>query len=193
MSEAASAPSVSSSTKLGVLPLRGSVLFPHSIVPFFVGRAKSLVLLQSIKPGDLILTATQVDPKVTDPGPSDLAEFGTCARVKNIERRGEREYQVLLEGLGRVRLDEVDMGGPFITASRSPVTEHALEGDETHELAQALQAELATLGKEAEALATVTSIADAAPVFADRVAANVALTAEQAVALLGETNAYESR
>lgn len=189
MSEASA--SSESSTKLGVLPLRGSVLFPHSIVPFFVGRAKSLVLLQSIKPGDLILTVTQKDPKVTDPGAGDLTEFGTCARVKDIERRGEREYQILLEGLGRVRVGEVDMGGPFIRASFSALTEQDVEGHETHELAKALQEELATLGKEAEGLARVTSIADAAPVFADRVAANVALTPEQAVALLGETNAAD--
>lgn len=192
MSEAnnkASATASSSSTKLGVLPLRGSVLFPHSIVPFFVGRARSLVLLNSIKPGDLILTATQKDAKVADPVAADLAEFGTCARVKDIERRGEREYQILLEGLGRVRLSEVDVSGPFVKASFVPLTEQDVEGEESQLLAQTLQDELATLGKEAEALARVTSIADAMPVFADRVAANVSLTAEQALGLLGETNA----
>ncbi|MFO0662570.1 MAG: endopeptidase La [Polyangiaceae bacterium] len=191
MSESSKDPRMASAATslVGVLPLRGSVLFPHSVVPFFVGRAKSISLLRSLKPGDLVLTVTQNDSKVADPQASDLTVFGTCARVKDIERRGEREYQVLLEGLGRVRVEQFDFSGAFIQASFSPLTEEDVEGHETRELALALQEELSTLGKEAEALSRVTSVADAAPVFADRVAANVALTPEQAVALISETNA----
>ena len=65
-----------------VLPLRDIVVFPHMIVPLFVGREKSIAALEEVMTSDKqILLATQKDAADDDPAPQDIYEIGTLASV----------------------------------------------------------------------------------------------------------------
>ena len=69
-------------TTLPVLPLRDIVVFPHMIVPLFVGREKSVLALEAVMKEDKsILLASQKDPSEDEPGPDDIYRIGSVANV----------------------------------------------------------------------------------------------------------------
>src|SRR5688572_13633372 len=86
---------------VAALPLRNGVLFPGATLTFAVGRARSVALVRSLYPGDVLVTLTQKDPRTVELEADDIYAFGTYARVKSIARKGEREFELSLEGLGR--------------------------------------------------------------------------------------------
>src|SRR6478609_4283556 len=91
---------------IAALPLRTGVLFPGATLTFAVGRARSVALVRSLYPGDIVVTLTQKDPRPFDLDKDDVYAFGTYARVKSITRKSEREYELTVEGLGRARLEK---------------------------------------------------------------------------------------
>src|SRR5215471_11127486 len=101
---------------IAVLPLRSGALFPGATLTFAVGRARSVALVRSLYPGDVVVTLTQKDPRPIDLDRDDLYGFGTYARVKSVTRKSDREYELSLEGLGRARLDTLDTGDPYYKA-----------------------------------------------------------------------------
>ncbi|CAN5727734.1 endopeptidase La [soil metagenome] len=172
-----------------VLPLRTGVLLPGSTLTFAVGRPRSVALVRDLHPGDVIVTLTQRDPRTADLAATDLYEFGTFARVVSVGRRTEREYELSLEGLGRVRLDKLDGTGPFYRADVSHIGEENSASVEAKELARALAAEVRTLVEGAGgALAQLELEEDEPSVFADRVTALLDLPVESEVELLGEAD-----
>src|SRR6185369_12773974 len=84
------------------LPLRNGVLFPGTIITLPIGRERSVALVKTLRKGDVIGVVTQKDPKVADPGASDLHDIGTFARVSDIARVSGGEYRLVLEGLSRM-------------------------------------------------------------------------------------------
>ncbi len=84
------------------LPLRATVLFPGVTASFAVGRPRSLSLVRSIFPGDLVVALVQKDPKAEDPGVEEMHTVGTLARVREVKRRSDTDYALVLEGLRRV-------------------------------------------------------------------------------------------
>ena len=170
-----------------ILPLRTGVLFPGGTLTFAVGRPRSVALVRDLNPGDIILTFTQRDPRVTDIAQADLFPFGTFALVKAVHRRGEQEYELALEGLGRAKLDTLHTTGPFFKADVSVVEDGGVDSVEAKELARALAAEVRALVKDAGgALAQLDLDEEHPAAFADRVAALLDLPAENEIELLGE-------
>ena len=85
-----------------VLPLRDIVVFPHMIVPLFVGREKSIRALEEVvKTDGLILLATQKNAGDDDPQPNEIYEIGTLARVLQLLKLPDGTVKVLVEGVGR--------------------------------------------------------------------------------------------
>jgi len=87
------------------LPLRATVLFPGVTASFAVGRPRSLALVRSIFPGDLVVAIVQKDPRAEDPGVAEMHAVGTLARVREVKRRSDTDYALVLEGLRRVTVD----------------------------------------------------------------------------------------
>jgi ATP-dependent Lon protease len=89
-----------------ILPLRNSVLFPMSIVPINVGRARSVRLVEDIAGRDraLVGVLSQRASETDEPTFPELFEVGTLARVVKVIRMGPSNYSVVLQGLGRFRL-----------------------------------------------------------------------------------------
>jgi ATP-dependent Lon protease len=170
-----------------VLPLRTGVLFPGATLTFAVGRPRSVALVRELHPGDVIVTFTQRDPRVTELGAGDLYPHGTFARVKAISRRGEREYELSLEGLGRARLDVLHANGPFFKADVTHVVDEGGDALEATELARALAAEVKTLVRDAGGALAQLDLDEEHPTsFADRVAALLDLPIEHEIEVLGE-------
>ena len=85
-----------------VLPLRDIVVFPHMIVPLFVGREKSVKALERVMEGEQkILLVTQKDSNLDDPKTSDLYSIGTLGTIRQILKLPDGTVKVLVEGLER--------------------------------------------------------------------------------------------
>ena len=89
-----------------VLPLRDIVVFPHMVVPLFVGRDKSVKALEKVMAGDKrIMLITQKSASVDDPKKDDLFDFGTIANVLQLLKLPDGTVKVLVEGLQRASIN----------------------------------------------------------------------------------------
>ncbi len=90
-----------------VLPLRDIVVFPHMIVPLFVGREKSVRALEEVMADDKqILLSSQIDPSVDDPATDGIYRNGVLANVLQLLKLPDGTVKVLVEGRSRVRITE---------------------------------------------------------------------------------------
>jgi ATP-dependent Lon protease len=91
---------------LPILPLRNSVVFPASVVPINVGRARSVRLVEDLLGQDraVVGIVSQRDADVDEPGFEDIYDVGTVARVVKVIRLGPSNYSVVLHGLSRLKL-----------------------------------------------------------------------------------------
>src|SRR6201991_2789612 len=88
-----------------VLPLRDIVVFPHNIVPLFVGREKSIRALEDVMKNDaLVMLATQKNASDDDPAPDAIYETGTLASVLQLLKLPDGTVKVLVEGAARARV-----------------------------------------------------------------------------------------
>ncbi|WP_066718631.1 endopeptidase La [Sphingomonas pituitosa] len=126
-----------------VLPLRDIVVFPHMIVPLFVGRDKSVAALEAAMAADKeIFLVAQLDPAEDDPGREDLYDTGVSAEVLQLLKLPDGTVRVLVAGKERGSLTSIEETGAYLTAHVEPVT----EGDTSLEdAAVELSAELKAL------------------------------------------------
>ena len=100
---------VAAPAALPLLPLRDIVVFPHMVVPLFVGREKSIAAIERAMAGDKqILLATQRRSSVDDPLPEDLYDVGVRAEILQVLKLPDNTVKILVEGLARVRLAGVE-------------------------------------------------------------------------------------
>src|SRR3984893_8535827 len=89
-----------------VLPLRDIVVFPHNIVPLFVGREKSIKALEEVMRGDtFVLLATQKNASDDDPATEAIYEVGTLASVLQLLKLPDGTVKVLVEGAERAKIN----------------------------------------------------------------------------------------
>ena len=102
-----------------VLPLRDIVVFPHMIVPLFVGREKSIKALEEVMKNDgLIMLATQKNASDDDPSPDSIYELGTLASVLQLLKLPDNTVKVLVEGLSRAKVGKYIDRSEFYEATR---------------------------------------------------------------------------
>ncbi|TKR32901.1 endopeptidase La [Luteimonas gilva] len=94
--------------QLPVLPLRDVVVFPHMVIPLFVGRDKSIQALdQAMEADKRILLVAQKSAETDDPAGDDLYSIGTLAQVLQLLKLPDGTIKVLVEGVARARVDKV--------------------------------------------------------------------------------------
>jgi ATP-dependent Lon protease len=97
-----------------VLPLRDVVVYPHMVIPLFVGRDKSIVALdKAMLAGKRILLVAQKAADNDDPQPSDLYEVGTLATILQLLKLPDGTVKVLVEGSERALIDRFNVGDHF--------------------------------------------------------------------------------
>ncbi len=113
-----------------VLPLRDIVVFPHMIVPLFVGRERSVRALEEVMKDDKqILLSSQIDPAIDDPTSDGIFEVGVLANVLQLLKLPDGTVKVLVEGRSRVRITEFVPNDEFFEAFAEKLEE--IEGDVT--------------------------------------------------------------
>ncbi len=111
-----------------VLPLRDIVVFPHMIVPLFVGREKSVRALEEVMADDKqILLSSQIDPSVDDPSTDGIYRVGVLANVLQLLKLPDGTVKVLVEGKGRVKITEFVANPSFFEARAERL--HEVPGD----------------------------------------------------------------
>src|SRR6185503_14729103 len=93
--------------RVPLLPLRDIIVFPHMVVPLFVGRQKSIrALEEAMNKQKFILLAAQREAKTNDPGEEDIYKVGTLGSVVQLLRLPDGTVKVLVEGKKRARIQQ---------------------------------------------------------------------------------------
>jgi ATP-dependent Lon protease len=124
-----------------VLPIRNAVLFPGAVAPFDVGREKSVALVEDIEnlKQPVIAIFAQRDPSTDDPSQDDLYPVGVAARVLKALKHSSGNYSLILQGLSRVRMEQVGQKSPYMKARISKLDEPKSEDVESEALAMSLR------------------------------------------------------
>ncbi|MGJ3261978.1 MAG: endopeptidase La [Salinarimonas sp.] len=163
-----------------VLPLRDIVVFPHMIVPLFVGREKSIRALEEVVKTDRhILLATQKNAADDDPAAEAIYDVGTLANVLQLLKLPDGTVKVLVEGAGRARVGEYLRVDDYYEARATVLADDLGDRIEAQALARSVVGEFENYVKlnkkvSPEIVAAVTQIEDAAK-LADTVASHLAV------------------
>ncbi len=123
--------SLSVPAELPVIALRDLVYFPYMVLPLLIGRPRSVAALSLAEEGDgLALVAAQKDSEVADPGEEDIYRSGTVVRVLQTSRLADGTARVVLEGLGRARIEAYVRGGEGLRAAVALLSEWEQERGE---------------------------------------------------------------
>ncbi|WP_281982385.1 endopeptidase La [Thalassorhabdomicrobium marinisediminis] len=177
------------SSSYPVLPLRDIVVFPHMIVPLFVGREKSVSALEEVMQDDKqILLSSQIDPAVDDPDESGIYKAGVLANVLQLLKLPDGTVKVLVEGISRVRITEFHENDKFFEASAEYLTEMPGDMSTIEALTRSVATEFTRYAKvkknvPEEALAAVSE-ADEPAKLADLVAGHLGIEVNQRQDLL---------
>ena len=124
-----------------LLPLRDVVVFPHMVVPLFVGREKSIQALEAAMEGSKeILLVAQKDASTDEPGPKDVFDMGTLATVLQMLRLPDGTVKVLVEGNARASITGIEEAD-FLTGQAVLMDEESLPEREEDVLTKTLMGE----------------------------------------------------
>ncbi len=164
-----------------VLPIRDVVVFPHMVLPLFIGRQKTMRAVQTVMRGDKrIVLVTQRDSKIDDPKPKDLFEVGTIASILQMLKLPDGTIKVLVEAHARVRLEDcVECDGILGCKAVRLETQNA-DGPEVEALRRAVLQQFSVYAKEGkkiteEVLSSVRSQTDP-DAFSDAVSCHLPLS-----------------
>ncbi len=182
---------------LPVLPLRDIVVFPHMVVPLFVGREKSVKALDEVMRADkAILLATQKNSSDDDPAPGDIYSVGVIATVLQLLKLPDGTVKVLVEGVQRARLTQFTEREEYYEAESVLLDDESGAEHEVEALSRAVVEQFESYVKlnkkiPPEALSSIPQIADPSK-LADSVAAHLSVKIADKQALL-ETVAVPRR
>jgi len=123
-----------------LLPLRDIIVFPHMVVPLFVGREKSIAALEEAMAADKeLLLAAQKKAKTNDPKDVDIFRVGTVGHIIQLLRLPDGTVKVLVEGRRRARITGYPQSAPFFLAEIEEIEEPDESGVETQALMRSIQ------------------------------------------------------
>ncbi len=169
---------------LPLLPLRDVVVFPHMVIPLFVGRPRSIRALEvAMEAGKSIMLVAQKSAGKDDPTPEDIYEIGCVASILQMLKLPDGTVKVLVEGAQRARIDSVQDAESHFTCQVTPVAPDTSVGPEAEALRRAIVAQFeqyVKLNKKIppEILTSLAGIDDAGR-LADTIAAHLPLKLEQ--------------
>jgi ATP-dependent Lon protease len=177
------------SSSYPVLPLRDIVVFPHMIVPLFVGREKSVRALEEVMADDKqILLSSQIDPTVDDPDTDGIYRVGVLANVLQLLKLPDGTVKVLVEGKARVRITEFIENPAFFEARATRLDEAMGDSASVEALVRAVGEEFERYAKvkkniPEEAMSAVSETREPAR-LADLVAGHLGIEVAQKQELL---------
>ena len=172
-----------------LLPLRDVVVFPHMVIPLFVGRPKSIKALETaMESGKSILLVAQKSAAKDEPSPEDLYEIGSIANILQMLKLPDGTVKVLVEGVQRARVVSVTDEKTHYVAEAVPIPADAIESTEVEAMRRAMLTQFdqyVKLNKKIppEILTSLSGI-DEPGRLADTVAAHLPLKLDQKQAVL---------
>ena len=101
-----------------VMPLRNTVLFPQQVIPIYIGRERSLKLINDLDPKKrYIVVVAQEDGSIEDPKPEDLYSYGTLAQVLKVFDMPDNSKSAIVQGISRVKIMEYLSHDPYFSAA----------------------------------------------------------------------------
>ncbi len=181
---------------LPVLPLRDIVVFPHMIVPLFVGREKSVHALDEVmQSGKQILLLAQKDADKDDPSAEDLYDVGTVGSILQLLKLPDGTIKVLVEGGARICVNNIRDDGKSLRADFTPMEEKQEDVREQEVVARSLEQQFESYVKlnkkiPPEVLVSVSAVEDVDR-LADTIASHLNLKLEDKQALLELSSVIE--
>lgn len=175
---------------LPLLPLRDIVVFPHMIVPLFVGREKSIAALEEVMNNDRqVLLFTQKNASDDDPSPESLYEVGTVASVLQLLKLPDGTVKVLVEGVSRARVRKFTEREDYFEAVADIIEDSDDDPVEIEALARSVVADFENYVKlnkkvSPEVVSSVTQI-DEYSKLADTIASHLAVKISEKQDILG--------
>ncbi len=172
-----------------VLPLRDIVVFPHMIVPLFVGREKSVRALEEVMQDDKqILLSSQIDPAVDEPDEEGIYNMGVLANVLQLLKLPDGTVKVLVEGQARVKITDYVENDSFFEAFAEPLSEELGDSDVVEALVRSVSEEFERYAKvkknvPEEALSQVSDTQEPAK-LADLVSGHLGIEVDRKQTLL---------
>lgn len=184
------------SSQLPLLPLRDVVVYPHMVIPLFVGREKSIRALEhAMSTRKQVLLVAQRTAAEDDPSPEDMYEVGTVATILQLLKLPDGTVKVLVEGGMRARITAVDEADDFFQAEVEVMPEEGISEREAEVLVGSAMnqfSQYVNLSKKVPAeVMTALSGIDEPGRLADTVAANMSLQLAQKQELLEMTSVRE--
>ncbi len=174
----------SSVTVLPLLPLRDVVVYPHMVLPLFVGREKSIDALEEAMAGDKqVLLVAQRDAGDDEPGADDIYQVGTVSSILQLLKLPDGTIKVLVEGGYRAAIDHVDDNGKYSTAGVREIETEEIPEEEVEGLLRSTVSQFekyVNLSKKvpAEVLTSLTGIDDPGR-LADTIAAHMSVDLDE--------------
>ena len=181
---------------LALLPLRDVVVYPHMVLPLFVGRAKSIAALeQAMENDEPVFLLAQKNPNDEEPKADSLHKMGTVANVLQVLKLPDGTVKVLVEGIRRARALTVENAGDYFFAHVEEVEEVSRPDRDMEALRRTLLNEFdqfAKLNKKipAEVLGTISGIEDNGR-LTDTIAAHLQLKLESRQVVLDKVDVAE--
>ncbi|HNB20135.1 MAG TPA: LON peptidase substrate-binding domain-containing protein, partial [Agitococcus sp.] len=181
---------------LPLLPLRDVVVYPHMVIPLFVGREKSIQALEAAMAGHKkIFVVAQRDAADDDPQQKDLYDIGTVATILQLLKLPDGTVKVLVEGQRRAQVDEINDTGRYLLATVRELNPEPISATQHEALVRSIMAEFEQYVKQAkkvaaEVLTSVQSIKEL-PRLTDTIAAHLALKLEEKQQILELTGLEE--
>nr|WP_255612557.1 endopeptidase La [Alcanivorax sp. 1008] len=182
--------------EIPLLPLRDVVVYPHMVIPLFVGRAKSIRALEDAMAGEKqVLLVAQRNASDDEPTPEDIHSVGTVATVLQMLKLPDGTVKVLVEGVSRATVTHLMMDGASISASIEELDEITPDLAEADALSKSLLGQFDDYVKMSkkvapEIVSSVTSI-DELGRLADTIAAHLQLKIEEKQDILQMANIRE--
>jgi len=167
-----------------LLPLRDVVVFPHMVIPLFVGRPKSIKALEAaMEAGKSIMLVAQKNAAKDEPGTEDIYAIGCVANILQMLKLPDGTVKVLVEGAQRAQIHRIDDGASHFTCELTPLPPETSTGSELEALRRAIVAQFdqyVKLNKKipAEILTSIAGI-DEVGRLADTIAAHLPLKLDQ--------------
>ncbi len=134
--------------ELPVLPLRGVVVYPQTILPLTVGQPRSVKLVDDVVGSDRLVTlVTSKDPELETPGPDDVYNIGTVATIHRLFRAPDGTIRMVVQGITRVRIDEFTTTEPYLRARITPLPETVESSLEVEALTRNVSTQLQRLSE----------------------------------------------
>ena len=177
-------PLPSDTSALPLLPLRDVVVFPHMVIPLFVGRPKSIKSLEvAMETGKSITLVAQKNAAKDEPSAEDIYEIGCVANILQMLKLPDGTVKVLVEGTQRARIDAIEDMGTHLQCELTPIEPETGADSEVEALRRAIVAQFdqyVKLNKKipSEILTSIAGI-DEVGRLADTIAAHLPLKLEQ--------------